>query len=376
MLKSIDILLGLSVVMLVVSMAVTVLTQFVTSVWNSRGRHLQAGLADLLQQIDPNLERKIAESICGTVLQHPMIRDVDQRLGSTIHREEFIKLLMDLGSGYATPSLINGLGTQAQNALQNTLKTNGIEEPAKILDNVRAMALHLELTQPELATDVRHAKALMLEANSKFVAKVNSWFDQTIERVSGRFTFTTRGVTFVCSTLVALIIQLDCLTLINHLSVDNELRNNLVEKAVEMGNKNSIAESIDTNILQQPQQQEPQTQSPQKQQHSQTQQQDFGDLLQLGIINVPKSLDEWRSNWQKINPLGVVLSIFLLSLGAPFWFSALQNLLKLRSTLSGKDDDQRLQRQTSQVSQSSSPDNASVMSGDAPETTGERGNLG
>ena len=64
MLKTIDILLGLTVVMLVVSMAVTVLTQFVTSVLNSRGRHLLAGLADLLQQIDPQLERKIAESIC------------------------------------------------------------------------------------------------------------------------------------------------------------------------------------------------------------------------------------------------------------------------------------------------------------------------
>ncbi len=357
MLKTIDILLGLTVVMLVVSMAVTVLTQFVTSVWNTRGRHLLVGLADLLQQIDPQLDRKIAESICSTVLQHPMVRDVGQRLGTTIHREEFTKLLMDLGSGHVPPDLIARMDTQAQDALQTILKNNGVEEPAKVLDNVRAMALQLELAHPELATDVRQSKALMLEANSKFVAKINSWFDQTIDRVSGRFTFTTRGVTFICAVLVAFVIQLDALTFINRLSVDTELRNSLVEKAYELGDKNPSQPAISANL-------------------STQQQQDFKDLLQLGIINAPKSLGEWSDNWQKINPLGVLLSIFLLSLGAPFWFNALQNLLKLRSTLAGKDDIQRLERQTSQDLPSPSTSNASGTSDTASVTTGERGNLG
>jgi hypothetical protein len=39
-----------------------------------------------------------------------------------------------------------------------------------------------------------------------------------------------------------------------------------------------------------------------------------------------------------------------LSLGAPFWYDALKDLLKLRSSLAKKDDDARKDRQTSNPS--------------------------
>jgi hypothetical protein len=43
---------------------------------------------------------------------------------------------------------------------------------------------------------------------------------------------------------------------------------------------------------------------------------------------------------------GVVLTWVLLSLGAPFWYDALKDLLKLRSTLAKKEEDARVERQT------------------------------
>ena len=52
MLKSLDVLIGLIVIILAMSMAVTVITQALTTVVNSRGRHLRRGLADLLQLLD------------------------------------------------------------------------------------------------------------------------------------------------------------------------------------------------------------------------------------------------------------------------------------------------------------------------------------
>ena len=80
MLKTLDVLIGLTVVMLVLSMGVTMLTQFVTTMLNSRGRHLKRGLVDLLNQIDPALKQKIGtatESMAGrvaeAVLTHPLI---------------------------------------------------------------------------------------------------------------------------------------------------------------------------------------------------------------------------------------------------------------------------------------------------------------
>src|SRR4051812_47385521 len=99
MLKSIDILVGLSVVMLVASMAVTVMTGFVTHIRNSRGRNLQQGIADLLRLINPSFTTAVVNAIAGAVLTHPLIRDNKGRMGSVIHREELTKLLMELSAG-------------------------------------------------------------------------------------------------------------------------------------------------------------------------------------------------------------------------------------------------------------------------------------
>ena len=60
MLKSLDVLIGLTVIMLALSMGVTMLTQFATAMLNSRGRHLRRGIIDLLNQIDPALAKKAA----------------------------------------------------------------------------------------------------------------------------------------------------------------------------------------------------------------------------------------------------------------------------------------------------------------------------
>jgi len=80
MLKSLDVLIGLTVILLVLSMGVTMLTQFVTTVLNSRGRHLKRGLVDLLNQLDAGLGQKagsaqqsIAGRIADAVLTHPLI---------------------------------------------------------------------------------------------------------------------------------------------------------------------------------------------------------------------------------------------------------------------------------------------------------------
>jgi hypothetical protein len=193
------------------------------------------------------------------------------------------------------------------------------------------VALQLELSKPELATDVRHGMALIQEANSQLVAKINSWFDQTIDRVSDRFTYTIKIVTFVCSLLVACLIQLDTVGLINRLSVDPGLRDALVQQAMSLdAGSSQRLENLGKLTGQQ--------------------KDDIEQIAQLGFITIPKSYSEWCANWKRINPLGVTLSVLLLSLGAPFWYNALKNMLNLRGTLAGKDDTQRENRQTTQES--------------------------
>ncbi|MGR9037107.1 MAG: hypothetical protein ACU83O_11060 [Gammaproteobacteria bacterium] len=334
MLITIDIFLGLTVIMLLSSMIVTVLAQFATSALNSRGRHLLHGLADLLQQIDPHIERAAATKIAETVLMHPLIRDSMGRYGTTVHREEFTKLLMDMACGNIPKDVSDRLGTKAHSVLISLLEKNGIARPADVLEKVRLQALDLEMTNPGLPFNIRQSRALMKGASSQFLAKINTWFDQIIDRVSGRFTLTTRIITLICSIVVACAIQLDTLALINRLSVDSELRNALVQQAVDKEKSNENA-AVTLNKL------------------SGQDTADIKQLLQLGIIHVPKNYREWADNWKNVNYFGIVFTIFLLSLGAPFWYDALKNLLKLRSALAVKDDEQRYERQSRQPNEES-----------------------
>ena len=73
MLKTLDILIGVATVMLLFSMAVTIVTQFVANLMQSRGKNLLEGLAGLLRQIDPSIGREVAEKIAKTLLQHPLV---------------------------------------------------------------------------------------------------------------------------------------------------------------------------------------------------------------------------------------------------------------------------------------------------------------
>ncbi len=371
MLKGIDILLGLSVVMLVVSMVVTVLTQFVTGVLNSRAKHLARGLGDLLQQVDPQLERAVAEQIARAVLRHPMICQLQNipglgtTLGSTIHREEFIKLLMDMAAGQCFGLDKNVFPDSTRDKLKGLLKSNGIADPASTLDNVRSYALLLEQAHPELASNARQNIALLQEANSRFLAKINSWFDQTIDRVSDRFTASTRVITVLCSLLVVATIQLDSIDLINRLALDDGLRETLVAKALAIDNGSTPAVTPSAA-----------GKTPPDNPNLQALRSDLQSLDELGVINL-FSLDKngWWQHWHQLNPIGLLLSVVLVSLGAPFWYDSLKNLLRLRSVLSGKDDAQRRERQTTQVPEPNPAKTDATPPAPIP-LAGERGILG
>ena len=94
MLKTLDVLIGVTTVLLLFSMAVTVITQAITNIGSRRGRHLRSGLADLLLQLGiPTQE--YAQKIADGLLRHPLIAEGKRKLGTVIHREEFTKLLLD-----------------------------------------------------------------------------------------------------------------------------------------------------------------------------------------------------------------------------------------------------------------------------------------
>lgn len=257
--------------MLVASMAVTVLTQIYTGLRNTRGAHLRSGLTDLLKQIDPSITAAIAQEVAGAILAHPLVHDSDKRLGSLVHRDEFTHLLMEIAAGRGAQALHQ----ETRSVLIRALEANGIADPEASLKAVRAAALELETSHPQVAGHIRREMAILRGAKSELVAKINGCFDQTIDRVSARFTLSARQVSLLAALLVAVALQLDSVALIRRL------------------------------------------------------------------INGDAAPHHEPASW-----IGIALSTLLLSLGAPVWFEALKDLLRLRSVLAGKDDLQRTQRAT------------------------------
>ena len=71
MFKSLDVLIGLAVVMLVLSLAVTVVTQFINSqLLNLPGKALKVGLGRLLTLLDDSITLADGERIAEYVLFH------------------------------------------------------------------------------------------------------------------------------------------------------------------------------------------------------------------------------------------------------------------------------------------------------------------
>ncbi len=350
MLKSIDILISLSVIMLVASMAVTVLTEFITHLRNTRGRNLQQGIADLLRLINPGFTKDVVDKIAAAVLTHPLIRDKKDRMGTVVHREELTKLLMELAAGNGAQQVEPAI----QTLLLKTLAEHGIPDPAATLDNIRTVALRLEKSNPELSSVARANLAILHEAETKFVAKINTWFDQTMDRVSQRFTISVRGTTTWCGFVLAVVLQLDAIALVNRLSVDDAVRASLVKQAENTTRQADLNAPTTSNL--------------------------YDVFTSQGLLAVPKYPEDLAKLADPRHLTGILFTTLLLSLGAPFWYNALKQFLQLRSKLAQEDDTQRKQRQSTQDAVNTPAGPAPVSPGLNPGglagmLRGERGDL-
>jgi hypothetical protein len=339
------------------------------------------GLTALLQQIDPKLlTLEHAEEIATKILTNPMLVRSGEKLAGVVQREELIKTVLEIAAGAAAPSpqpaapLVgsdaapstappapSNIPLTAEQALATALGKLGIPDPDKRLDAIRLFSMRLEASQPELATHVREARAVISQAESQFVAKVNAWFDPAMDRVSQSFTTQSRYWTAGISLLLALLLQIDAFKIVNRLAIDDTLRASLVSVGSQAGPSQGSAAAPAT-----PPGATPAT-PPDK--LEQLQKDTQVNVAQLRVLATDKlvtwpmwpSGKTWADNWSQfwrtwwdgwaqsnVSVFGVLLSAMLLSFGAPFWFNMLGDLLKLRPMLASKDDQQRQERESTQ----------------------------
>ena len=108
-----------------------------------------AALITILNQVDPKITAFCAHQIALGVLRHPLIARAEGKLGTVIQREELTRILLELAAGHEPGG--KSLDEYARATLKRTLETNGITNPAQVLENIHLLGLKLEALRPELA---------------------------------------------------------------------------------------------------------------------------------------------------------------------------------------------------------------------------------
>ncbi|HRZ99920.1 MAG TPA: hypothetical protein P5055_04205 [Candidatus Paceibacterota bacterium] len=362
-----DTLIAFATIMLGVSLLITVFTQIISSILGLRGTNLRWGVQKLLETAvsvptnkakNPALESEIQKqwrTVVDRILHHPLISD-------------------------STFSKFGG-GTPFRGWIERVKLAHGIrkEELLNLLD---------------VPGDFEGADAVaeaLKKDSDKVKLHIERWFDQTMDRVSQRFAMSMRMYTIALAVVLVAGLQLDAIGLLKKISQDAVMRSRLVASADTVvretskvfgprGDTNVFMVSLDQLKKSDPGAREALTNAPpslmtlelahlwiRTQVNESTKKEKILDqydalvatnlvakvpelmgsvavvqdeLAKAGLTWLPARKSVQMSDYdpRKQGFWGMLISVALLSLGAPFWFNALNTLLSLRPILSTRMD--------------------------------------
>ena len=364
-----------AVVMLLFGLVITILVQLVVAAGGLRGRNLLWAVTRVLER-SPDLRAHAAE-IAEKALRHPAVTP-SGKTAKVIGSEELHAVLQDLAASPGAP-----LTDRAKEALNKAL-TGAV--PQESLDHAEKLASEFKKLYPNEAAKMDEALNLTQQKAHRLGSDFETWFDTIMSRSTDRFVLRTRVWTVVFSVLLAFGAQIDSFDLLRNLSTDAELRAVLAQKADQTLSradevllaKSVAVESLETirpdfgelkdkeipsSLVTRSQGEAwiieefkdkpgfPDIQraynktfdelTPKRLDRLGNQVLDLkADLEESQLVVFPASWPSYVDGWKKIEGHlpGIILSVLLLSLGAPFWFNALRTLASLRPILAGKID--------------------------------------
>ncbi len=218
---------------------------------------------------------------------------------------------------------------QAQALAEQVLHHPAISDGEKRL-GITIRPKELKLILESLAEANPALKATLTERGQAFYSKIDAWYETVMERVSERYKMNTRWVATGCAVIFAFALQLDSISLFQQIATNGELRARLV----------AVSDSLSATsqkVLGAPP--APATEEGLKDLANQAMALKAGlEQTELQLVPNPWRLSAFDS---ARSVLGLILSMFLLGLGAPFWYGALRKLVGLRHVADQKDDDRQ-----------------------------------
>ncbi len=385
-----DTVLAFSGVMLTLSLLITVIVQMIVAVLGLRGNNLKWGVEHVIKQLDPKFGLDaFAGKLADAVLTHPVLAHTRARRATAIRVTEMLDVLEDIAANPGKSSGDKGLDEEQRKklaaALTQTVPAVGAENAA----HVAAVADSLLKVFPSAGSTLKNAVSQALSGKRQVEVEVEKWFNTAMDRTTERFILHTRWVTAGAAVIVCLFLHIDSLKIFGQLSADKALREQFIQRnaaLLDSANEAVVltsgqaAKALATDALKEMKDALPK--EPPIPEGLITRQQgrewiesaipgddtdkqaaalkSFDEHFNIVSTSHLKALGNAFNRNEAIlrdttltivpdpsppfsayfhegrHTLGVLMSILLLSLGAPFWFNALKQLTALRPVLAKK----------------------------------------
>jgi hypothetical protein len=318
-----DIAVGVVFIFLLLSVFASTINELILSLFNMRGKELLLGIQTLLND-------KSVTGLVQKVYNHGQVFglfrgefDPNKRrnLPSYIPSENFAIALLD---------------SIAQPFSEFTPQAAPIQPVATITQafETAATALAENAATEKVGKPLVSMMAMAGNDAEKLQKSVEAWYNSGMDRVSGWYKYRTQWILFWVGLVLAVSMNADTIGIVRQLSKDSTLRQSIVAAAQAtrdpMSSKDSAGEPIDKRIK--------------------AAKNSFDEISDLGVpIGWPQGDPTAKTPGEKIAKcfdwitgrpsmlLGWLLSAIAISLGAPFWFDALNRIMVVRSTVKPRE---------------------------------------
>jgi hypothetical protein len=294
-----EVAIGVIFVYLLLSIMCTAANEWIAAMTRRRGETLRRGIAQLLS------DQPVAggQELLQAFYAHPLIKSMmhDKNHPTYLSPRNFSATLTDIITDAKDGRLaFNDVLTAVNNLPEGEVKRS-LQALLRRSDE--------DLVQARLA--------------------IEGWFNDAMDRVSGWYKRRTQVWTIVLAAVLTLVANADTVQIARKLWTDPVLRAAVVEEAKARAQKPRPTVSVEYKDEDDP--------------TNPTITRNEGNELSDKDREVLGQLVGWHSNWREtwswLTPLGWLLTILAISMGAPFWFDMLNKIMNVR--FAGKSPDER-----------------------------------
>ena len=285
MLVYVDVLIGVTIIMLGFSLVITVLNQAAANLFALRGRNLKWGLSVLIQELhnekfpapsqglpfglelNGNVKRMVDKVLAYRLISDSKLPLGPWKLAKAVRFDEFLKVV-DLLGAPKTEAANKAAGQGQKTVPMNTEEHIAIEGLQWLRQNNRI---------------------------------TETWFNSVMDRVTQRFTLHMRVYTILLAVAIVAATGMDTIHIISVLRTDATIRSGLVAAAESIRNSGALDKNEDKDKLK--------------------------ALSQSVVTQLPADQSLWRLiHEDHPHPAGLFVSILLLSLGAVLGYDGPESL--------------------------------------------------